>query len=289
MKHDQISYIGFKSLFIKESTTSREDLKNLLSNSDLEKIELTAEIPLEILSSNMIDDFIDHVHPSWIQFFLERYTDKDKLILIQAFPKQETIIFENLQISIEKITLSNLLIQYIRSLFYEFFLQLGEQISPIYILANESLLPLLSFSQKNLSDLIYLLSLYDLKDEVKKIIDKEKLHLLKEALPGKFWDFFKIISEQKQKLSFPEIGLKFWNGNIDDLLKLLKTRGMNRLAKIISLRSSSFYWHLNLLFSIDDAKIFKKLMVKSVDKEVQSLLEAELDEAISYLKNYKES
>jgi hypothetical protein len=157
------------------------------------------------------------------------------------------------------------------------------------VLTNESLFPLLSFRENDLEDLIYLLSLYDLKDEVKKIIDKEKLNLLKEALPEKFWDFFKIIAQQKQKLSFPELGLKFWNGKIDDLLKLLKTRGMNRLAKIISVRSSSFYWHLNLLFSIDDAKILKKLMVKSLDKEVQSLLEGELDEAISYLKNHKEA
>ncbi len=286
MNFEKLSDISFKSLLGGLSESKHRELIEFLTPKEKENLKKAPQVQLQDLLDNSIHAFIDHIHPSWIEFILSKYSIQDKRLLIQAFEQQKEKVCEKLNLTEVGLQLSSVAVQFIRNLVYQDLLSLKDQVLPVYTLKKENFYSLLELNQNTIHDIIIGMGFFDLKEELKNLIDKDKIKQLKEAFEEKHFDFLKSINQKPKDLVFTPIGIQNWDGNQTELRELLKSRGLNRLAKIISTSSVSFYWHLSLIFSIDDAKILKKLMVKTIDPKISLALIHQLEESITFFTQY---
>lgn len=288
MNFQSVSDIGFKSLL---STLPKEKIKDialLLTENERQRLEKVPFVSTDEIFSDSVSNYIDQIHPSWIHYIFENLGHKDLKLIISAFDIQKKDLEVLFKINIENIEISPLAKNFIRNLAYSKLLQLKEPTFPVYALKEEPLFSTLFLDKELFKNVIFGMGLFDLKDELNTLVDKVKLQTIKEGLDPQFCKFLKEISRDSNNLISQPIGLNFWDGKIEELKTLLHHRGMNRIAKILSSHSSSFYWHFSLILSIEEAKLLKKLMVKSVDPQVVSSLSVQLEKTQSFFKNSDE-
>jgi hypothetical protein len=288
MNFKNLSTVGFKSLLSQLTENQHREITAFLSNQELEDLKSAPQVPLDLLLDDTIDQFIDLIHPSWIHFLHQKAHFKDQLLICSAFPTQRDSLKTLFNIEIHEIELSVLAKKFIRELSYSHLLELKEKIFPIYSIKNDPMFSLLFLHRSLLEDVIIGLGLFDLKDEILSLIDKEKIQTIKTNLDEKFLRFLKELVTEPKDLLLQPMGLNYWKGDFIELKHLLFNRGLNRFAKIISHLSTTFYWHFSLILSIDEAKIVKKLMVKSIDPKIFSHLKQQLEKAIKFFSQQDE-
>lgn len=117
-------------------------------------------------------------------------------------------------------------------------------ILPLEYLQTTPLTPLIQLKKNQLMDLIDLLGIYDLADEVRGLIDKERLRKIYACLKPKQRTFLRTCLHQKEQVSATRLKLDTWNGDCAQLDKILHGRGLIRLAKALSGQHPDFIWHL---------------------------------------------
>ena len=262
MNKEILSMIGFKSLLSTLKESAQKAFFSLLSSKDQELLKITPLVAFDSLLDSSVETFIDSIDASWIHYVFEKKSAQDHLVISYAFPKQKNDLIKIFSIADESIALSPLASQYIRHYAYDALLELKEKTYPVYVEKENQLYGLLNLKTDELKNLLFALGLYDFKREMNHLIDTSKVLSIKESWEKKFLLFLQDISKEQEQLHLPLIGLNYWDGNLENLNLLLYHRGLNRMAKILSVHSVNFYWHFQLLLPIDDAKILKKFMVK---------------------------
>lgn len=119
-----------------------------------------------------------------------------------------------------------------------------EDVTPFEYLPETTLSPLGKLRKSELVDLIDFLGIYDLADEVKRIVDRNKLKQVYETLTPKKHDFLRQCMHLREKLVTPKLNLEQWDGNHDKLNKILYQRGIIRLGYALSGQPQEFVWHI---------------------------------------------
>jgi hypothetical protein len=119
-----------------------------------------------------------------------------------------------------------------------------EEVAPIEYLPEISLTPLTKLKKAELVDLIDFLGIYDLADEVKRIVDRNKLKQIYETLTPKKHDFLRQCLHLREKLVTPKLNLDQWDGDHEKLNRVLYQRGIVRLGYALSGQSADFIWHI---------------------------------------------
>ena len=284
----RISLLGFSALMNSLSEKERSSLLELLPAKEKDSFYQAPKLTIDLLFSDEIIQFLEAVHPSWLHFIFEKYSPKDQRILIHAFHSQYSTLLKLLNLQDDPLQLTAFSQQFIREKAYLQLINLKEGVDPIYAIHQEPFFTLLKIPAERWERFIIYLSLYDLKEEIKTLIDKNKLKTIQEYFSKSQLEFLKKIGKQKQAITFSPMGLQNWNGKIEEFVSILKTRGLNRLAKSLTYASESFCWHLFLLLAVDDAKILKKLMVTKIDPVVEKELELQLKEAYAFFQQHEE-
>jgi RNA polymerase-interacting CarD/CdnL/TRCF family regulator len=288
MDLNRISFLGFNALLNTLSEQEKSSLLELMPIKERENMSKAPKVSIDLIFSDEINLFLEAIHPSWLHFIFEKYSEKDRRILAKAFKAQHHELCTLLNIHENSFELTRLSEHFIKEKAYFLLIGLKEEIDPIYTLKQKPFFELLEIPSSEFDRFLILLSLYDLKEELKTLIDKNKLKTIQDFFSKKEHSFLKKISKQKQLMSFSSMGLNHWNGKVEDFYTILKTRGLNRLAKWMTNASQSFNWHLFLLLSIDDAKILKKLMVSKLDLNVEKELEMQIKEVYNFFQQNEE-
>ncbi len=146
-------------------------------------------------------------------------------------------------------------------------------ILPFSYFPDDPLLFLVKADGIELSTLCCFLGLFDLIEEIPKVIDGKLLVKLEEALsPDEISVLQEIGRMRGEKVHFEEIGLRHWNGDVSLLRGVLKERGINRLAKALSHSFGDLIW---LVEQIMDARMkieFQRYRIEMGDRKQVDLL-----------------
>ena len=131
-------------------------------------------------------------------------------------------------------------------------------ITPIAFLPAEPLTTLASFPKEQLILIADFLSLHDLGEEIKTILDTHKLQKIYNCLSTPQQQYLKTCLHQKTKSQSPKIGLANWQGNEEELKRLLHRRGLQRLAYALSGHNQDLLWHITHRLDTGRGRIIEK-------------------------------
>lgn len=186
---------------------------------------------------------LSKIHYSWLAPKISNLP-KDKIPIILSLLPEPTAA------KLKEYLKLNVPVSNVTPLFQDFlFNQLSgqlqlEEVTPVEYLPECSLMPLLKLKKAELVDLIDFLGIYDLADEVKRIVDRNKLKQIYETLTPKKHDFLRQCLHLREKLVTPKLNLERWDGDHDKLNNVLYQRGIIRLGYALSGQNPDFVWHV---------------------------------------------
>lgn len=259
MNHKTAFYM--KVLLNRFHKGSQDSVLNLFSEQG-EVVKKTATSETEISYSFRIPETsIAKIHYSWIADKLATVAEGKKALYMAALPTDQQVqIKKYLQIDKDIIPLRGPLKRYIQKEFLE--LLLPEDHVPLPYIPVTSLSILCHLSKVKLTQIIDFLGLYDLAEEIKKIVDTKLLKNIYHALTQKQKDFLKTCLHQKDKMQTPPFPLTDWNGEPRELEIRLHKRGLVRLAKALSGQHPSFTWTLTRMLDTGRGKRLESMISK---------------------------
>ena len=223
--------------------------------------------PLAKIDPSWFEQFLRSQPKSEISLFLAALTDS------QASALKERLLYANhlfpLTKHAKRFLQKNLLEQIV-----------PHDILPVECLPESPLNSLLTIEPKKLKKLCQLLGLHDLAFELQKVIDTKHLKQVQALLPKDEFDLLKKFQKEKDLSGFARLNLDQYKG---DLIQLLFTRGLNRLAKALHGENSSLIWHITRRMDREDANTLTNLSSPLEQKGAHALLTAQVVEITSYL------
>ena len=277
------SQIIFKAFLDSCDPEKKESLLSFLPASELEVLEHLSP-PLRDVSGGIDrdDTLLDSFHTSWFQPFLRSLATNDLALVLASFSSAQCEqLSKDLGFSNTLPSLTPSARAYIRSSLFSELKKDRLPLLPLECLPANPFNTLLSFSYAQKLQLIDLLSMYDLADEKKSIIEKTKLALITQILSKDELTLLNKLSKIKDLLKFKKMNLNHWDGNPETLRTLLRQRGINRLSKATFGSDPSFQWYLSHQLDLTSAHLYKKLhtslenteATKSLSEQVLSLME----------------
>lgn len=254
-----------------------EALINFLPKDEQKKIKSAPSISWHF-DENKTSPF-EHVHWSWFLSFLSSLNSGDQRLFIHAFTGSvQKTLSAHLQVSPISSTLNPLGLQFIRK-------ALCESITtnpplPIASLPKSGLNLLLKIEKKKLTELIDILSLFDLASEMRQIVETKILKKIYSFLREEEIHFLKTIAGQKEPYIAASIQLDKWDGTKESLRKTMHKIGLSRLGSALSGQDENLIWYVCHRLDIGRGQTLQKLCKESPDMNVASWLENQLQELL---------
>lgn len=139
---------------------------------------------------------------------------------------------------------------------HQLFLGLGmDELLPKSFLPETPLFPLINLSKSKLVDIIDYFGLYDLSEEIRTIVNTKNLKNIYACLTPKKHQFLRNCMHLKDRLVAPKLNLDKWDGNCQELQKILHRRGLNRFGKALSGQHPHLIWYLTHTLDVGRGKI----------------------------------
>ena len=144
---------------------------------------------------------------------------------------------------------------------------------------------LVNLQKREIVDLIDFLGLYDLAEEVRRIVDTKRLQQIYETLTQKKHDFMRKCMQTREKLVTSKMNLDHWDGNHDKLNKILHHRGMVRLGYALSGAHPDLIWYVT--HTLDTGR-GQKLMEFINEKSVSGVTDSVTKQVLNVIQFFKE-
>lgn len=228
---------------------------------------------------------VQHVHYSWLAPVIEKFPPKMQPFFLTALPKSKAFLLSEMvkkPLHPARLALSTRLhlLDIISAKLKP------AAVLPAPYLPATSLSPLLSMRKGEIVQLIDFLGLYDLAEEIRRIVDKKHLKAIYNCLTIKKQHFLRICLHQKERLSIPRLGLDKWQGDCKTLENLLHKRGLFRLGKGISGMHPDFLWHLMHRLDVGRGRILQQCYVR---EEIPGVTQALIQEILNLMNFFKKN
>lgn len=223
-----------------------------------------------------------NVHYSWLKSVIESYPKELQTILLACLPElPRTKLKRILKItSLEKNipeSLKNFLLN-------EMYTKVdSSDVLPLECLPPNEFSVIATWRKDQIIELIDFLGLFDLSEEIRRIIDKAFLKKLYDCLNQKQKNFLRICLHQKEKISSSKLGLEQWDGDCDKLGEILHLRGIVRLGKALSGQHPDFFWHISHALDKGRGELLLKQYSTEPTAKVTEALSQQLIELIDFL------
>ena len=154
---------------------------------------------------------------------------------------------------------------------------------PKAFISSSPLSKLLTLSKKNLVELIDYLGIYDLAEETRNIVDTKNLKTIYGCLSARKQQFLRSCLHQKEKLITPKLHLEKWDGNCQELTKLLHMRGLYRLGKALSGQKSDLIFSITRTLDTGRGKILSQHIGPQEVPGVTQVLGLQVQSTIDFL------
>lgn len=282
--------IALKFFLEQRSPAERSSLANYLTpveKKELDKLPKTYGNPLQ--DKGLPEEFLRHIHPSWLTPFLRTLSEKDIGYFLAAIghPLSNAVGKELLYAGTIP-TLSQLGREYLQTTLLGYLTAEIDDLLPLSFLPQSPLNALLDLKNDLLNLSLDFLGLHDLCVEIKQIIEKTKLKKINEALSTNQQNYLKILLQSPEPVAFAKMGLASWNGDPEKLKMLIRQRGANRLGKALFGQDPSLIWHVLHKLDFERALLVKKLMSPMDNGRAVQILIAQMIEYITYMRQSHE-
>ena len=188
-------------------------------------------------------DLLARTHYSWLTPIVGQLPASLQKLVIAAFPeKQLSGMKKLLKIDSLPDNLAPAMKTFLLGQFYRRW-QPRDAI-PVGYLPQSPLRPLLDLTKQELVQLIELLSLYDVAEAIRHIVDKNKLTAIYRCLGAQQQRFLRQCLHKKERIAAPKLNIDKWDGDPEKFHLILHRRGMFRLSKALSGQAKPFLWHV---------------------------------------------
>lgn len=227
-------------------------------------------------------EFLSQIHYSWIAETIKTLPVDKQPLYISSLPVATQLqVKDLLGITKELAHLKGPLKRYIQK-------DLAKKIipqehTPLAYLPPPTLQPLLTISKRRMIEIINFLALFDLAEEMKKIVDTKLLKNIYLVLSKKQQEFLRSCLHHKDKLHSPKFPLNDWSGDKAELEQRLHKRGLLRFAKALSGQDPSFIWHITRSLDTGRGKRIESLLSKNEIPQVSQVMRAQVLQLINFL------
>lgn len=184
---------------------------------------------------------IQRIHYSWFAPVIATEAPERQGLLIGALPEaHQAGVRKLLRKNPQTLDTAPLLKQFIQQ-------QLIKKITdtnhlPLAFLPQSELSILSNYSKAQLIELIDFLGIFDLAEEIRRLVNKNHLRAIYAALNPKKHTFLRQCLHQKEKIATPRLHLETWHGDSLELQKILHQRGLARLGKALHNQHPDLIW-----------------------------------------------
>lgn len=157
------------------------------------------------------------------------------------------------------------------------------EILPMAFLPKTSLSALADWDKAKLVELIDCLGVYDLAEEMRRIIDQKRVKQLYACLTPQQKPFLRQCLHQKEKVVTTRLPLADWDGDAYKLEQLLHRRGLVRLAKSLCGQHPDVVRHIAYALDTGRGKVVLKHYSPQALKGLTPVLIQQVEGAIQYM------
>ncbi len=165
--------------------------------------------------------------------------------------------------------------------FYQF-LEADRHLPAAYLPSHE-LSPLLEWRKGQLVALLQGLGLYELRDEMREIVDKVLLQKIQDALSIEQRRYLRICPPQKERLHTPKLGIHWPDMTKYQLQRALQKRGLARLAVACGDLHPDFVWALAHILDRGRGQILLNFFSKASMPKVVLVLRPQVVHLMEFL------
>jgi len=256
---DEKGALFFRLLFNKYFTAKADLLKKLMPKEDFEVLQKTdcpGKNPEVLLFDPNV--WLSSSDPSWFIPLLDKLPQELLSVYLHILPKEIVGAYavsdkgKRCKVAKTSAQVSSCIRIFLLQYLYK--LQSEPQALAKELLPPSDLHPLLDCTKQDLHDIIDLLSMQDLVDEVRHIVDKRILQLLSKLLTTKQQAYLKMCLRQKTKPHTPTFSLKEQLKEPQKFVSEIRTIGIKRMACALSGENKDFVWHILHTLDMPSAK-----------------------------------
>lgn len=224
---------------------------------------------------------LEKVHWSWFLPTLKTYSeDEQKLFLAALKPLFAKNLAKTLDLLQRNEEISKPAKHYLRQVLLDSLIDRENPPIAAEYLPDSPLKKLLKRSKKELVKLIDLLSLHDLAEELRQIVETKMLKKIYSFLSEEEKKVLKAAGNYKEALTTGRIGLDRWDGSEESFRTLLHRRGLARFAIALSGQSADFLWHICHQLDIGRGSTLYKLCAKETSLTMREIVTRQVEELL---------
>lgn len=258
-----------------------EEKRDLLVTflSDAERSSLSNLPDIHLLEEGPSNHILDHIHWSWFLPTFELFSLREKKLFLRALnPTAQKGLGKILQVAptTEKISPSGY--AFLRQTLLQSICK--EDLLPLDHLPPSPLNLLLQIEKKKLTQLIDLLSLFDLSSEIRQIVETKILKKIYSFLSEDERQFLKMTAGHKEPYPAAQIRLDKWDGTKTSLRTMLHRIGLARLGSALSGQDPDLIWYVCHQLDSGRGKALETLCTKEAIPGVAEWLAEQMKELL---------
>jgi hypothetical protein len=254
-----------------------EQLAKIMPKEDweaLQAISFTQKEPELLLFKP--NEWFASLDLTWIKPTLESFPKELQEVYKKAFPKElsetpEATPFLNKR-------LQEFLLDYLHRKWNE------QEVKPKELLAQTELSNLLAKTHDELLEIIDLLSMYDLVEEMRHVVDKKLLQAVLQHLSTTQQHYLRVLLRQKSRQQPSTLSIKELMREGKKFSHELHKFGLQKFTLALSGLDDDFIWHLTHLLDLNRAKFLKNLIQKQEVPNSTRLAKMQVQHIIQFLK-----
>ncbi|MFA6915470.1 MAG: hypothetical protein WC222_03675 [Parachlamydiales bacterium] len=231
------------------------------------------------------EEWLDKIHYSWLAPILAKYSPVIRSLAVASLPDYQSSCIRHYMSLDKEPPPSKIAKSYFLN---EICSQMGvKDVIPEQQLPESTFRFLAEWDKESLCKLIDLLSMYDLAEKLKHIVDRRRLRDIYACLNKEHLDYLRICMHKKEKVASPSINLDQWKGDPKELEHLLHRRGLVRFGKALSTEPPEVLWHILHRLDTGRSAIIKICLQGNEPPAVVHALKQQVQSVIEYLDTKK--